>query len=180
MTKKYTKEEIEMALWNEFLDLYNKAYGTCFSCLRNWFQWKEADIICDNNLQIEIVSNHYSEDTKKKEVYQMLYTWSFDSWIMIEPDKSALLFLLESLEEKNQKLLNWNYWRDMKTFLLIDLRENSLTTMLDVSSLIQETLFPDMKIEFDEVWLFHDKLNWDLPIWALCNETYCIWNFYRK
>lgn len=178
MIKRYTKEEIEMCLWDKFLELYNKAYNTNFQSIRNGIQGSEADIVCSNNLQLEIVSNHYSEKLKEKEAYQISHAWIFRSWPIFNSNEQALLFLLEHLDEKNQKLLNWSYWTEKDTFLIIDLRGNCLTTMLDFSNSIEKVDISSIKIEFDQVWLFHHRfiVNWiDVPESALYDNEYCIW-----
>jgi len=175
--EKYTKEEIEMAIWKKFIELYNKNFKTNFLCLKNWNQWNEADIICNNNLQIEIVSNQYSKDIKKEQEKQIKKQWKAIIWL-ISPDKSALNFLLEIIKEKNQKLLKWNYWNtENKTnFLLIDLRENCLTTMKDFSILLKDIKFGNIK--FDEIWLFHNRLftsKWDdINNDCIFDDSYCI------
>lgn len=178
----YSKEEIEMAIWKEFIKLYNKKFKTNFSCLRNWIQWKEADIICDNNLQIEIVSNQYSEEIKKYQEHQIKNNWK-SSISLIEPDKNALRFLLKNIKSKNEKLINWNYWDFIKknNFLLIDLRENCLTTMKDFSVLVKSIKLEN--INFNKIWLFHNRLitsKWDdICEKCLYNNNFCILEIYK-
>jgi len=152
---KYTKEEIEKALWEKFIELYNKKSEIKYSYLRNWIQWKEADIIFDNNLQIEVVSNHYDKGIKKQ-IEKDLEIYSSSISMIKEPDRKSIDFLLDHVKIKNEKLMNWNYWYWWVCFLLIDVRENCLTTLDDFYRILQKVKFN--KIYFNEIWLFHNRI----------------------
>ncbi len=185
---KFTKQEIEKAIAKKFISLYNWYFKTSYKVKNNWEQWKinEPDIICSEDLNIEIVSNHYSNNDTANIANQIKTAWIAISLPMEWPDDSAFKFILQQIKTKEIKLTEWKYQYKWKIFLIIDIRHTPITTTTDYKNYFNKNIIK--KSKFNEIWLFNHRDLISSPLqnihgietvnWWIHNKEYVIYNIY--
>lgn len=185
---KFTKQETEKAIAERFISLYNKHFKTNYTIIKNWEQWKknEPDIICNNGLNIEIVSNHYSNNNTAHIENQIKRIWIANSLCLEWPDNSAFQFITQQIQIKEKKIKEWNYQYKGKIYLVIDIRNTPITTTIDYKNYFEKNKIK--KSNFNEIWLFNHRYRiskqyqntgeYEIVNWWIHNDNYVIYKVY--